>query len=62
MLDPVVESYRLLVGSLLDHTFIGHEGHENALGDFEESDDRAMPILRQIMELQKLQHSEDLAC
>ena len=32
--NDLLYSYRLLVCSLLDHTFIGQEGHDGAIGDF----------------------------
>jgi hypothetical protein len=54
----LVEQYRRLVGALLEHTWINHEGTELAIADFFASDDRATSILRMVVALQLQQQSE----
>jgi hypothetical protein len=54
----VIEHYQRLVGALLEHTTIDHEGTEMAIADFVNSNDRAANILRQIIELQGLERNE----
>jgi len=49
----IIEHYRRLVGALLEHTWLDHEGSEVAIGDFLDSGDRATPILRHILALQE---------
>lgn len=54
----VVEHYRRLVGALLEHTWLDHEGTEVAIADFFFSDDRAADILKQILDLQERERQE----
>lgn len=48
----IIQAYRCLVGALLEHTFLNHEGSELAIGDFQLNDDRAWPILEQKIKAQ----------
>lgn len=57
MTDRLVESYRLLVGVLLDHTTF-HEGTDEAVADFLASDDSAANILRHIIEAQRTEYGD----
>ena len=57
----VIEHYRRLVGALLEHSWIDHEGTEVALADFMNSDDRAADVLQQIRALQELVRKEGTA-
>ena len=48
----LIESYRMLVGTLLEHTTL-HEGTDEAMADCISSDDRAEPILSAIVDAQR---------
>lgn len=50
-LTSLIESYRILVGVMLDHTTL-HEGTDAAVADFLISDDPAADTLRRISEAQ----------
>lgn len=58
MANELVEHYRRLVGALLEHTLLDHEGTELAIGDFIESDDRAATLLETIVKLQERDRDE----
>jgi hypothetical protein len=51
MADDLIESYRLLVGALLEHTTL-HKGTEPAVFDFLSADDPSSDILRHIIAAQ----------
>lgn len=53
----LIESYRNLVGALLDHTML-HEGTDEAVADFLRSDDRAAPTLQHIRDAQMKEYEE----
>lgn len=57
--DNLVEQYRRLVSELLEHGWIEHEGTEQAIADYFESDDRTSPILGQIIYMQHLRAGEE---
>jgi hypothetical protein len=58
--DQLIAQYRNLVGALLEHTWLDHEGTEAAIADFIESGDRALGVLQEIQQCQAVDRSEVL--
>ena len=54
----LVGQYRALVGALLEHTTIDHEGTEAAIADFFASNDRAVDVLKPLIALQRQDREE----
>jgi hypothetical protein len=58
MTEDPIESYRLLVGQLLDHTAL-HERTDPAVGNFPSSADAASMVLRHIIDAQDAEQREN---
>lgn len=50
--EQLIEQYRSLVGALLGHTHLDHEGSEQAIGDFIDTGDSAARVLQELIKLQ----------